>query len=438
MQRIKAIHWGKFLKSPTVILLSILLGVVIGVFTPQIVPPLAWLGNAYLSFLKLCALPIMLSAITSGINRLLHDKNSINIVLKLLIAVFTTFTVCNAIAIIISLIASGGQVDTSTLELLGNEVNKTGIDFKLYIFDAPPPVTEEEIGFSALLSNLISDNIFESLASGKTLEVLTFSIVFGTAISFLPESPVRQDFLSLIDFLFQTFNSIVRSSLSFLPISLLGLISQQVSETGFSTIKLMLNFVVLVNVCLAVTYLLGVLTLWIRSSRPSLRYLLGEIRETSILAVTTSNSFACLPSSLTMMANLKFNPEKVNSLLPINIITFRYGTSIYFVLATMFVLNLYQEKINFNVLTTVILGCILASLSSLGLVGIATLSCIEVVCRPLGLPVESVLLIFIAIDPLVNPLRVLVNVYASMMVTALVTDNHRLQPVVADYQPNLS
>jgi len=438
MKRIQALHWGKFLKSPIVILLSIVFGIILGVFIPQVVPPLAWLGNAYLSFLKLSALPIMLSAITSGINRLLHDKSSINIVFKLLIAVFAGFTVCNAIAILIALIAPGGQVDTSTLELLGNEVNKTGIDFKLYIFDTPPPVEDTEIGFSALLSNLISDNIFESLANGKTLEVLTFSIVFGTAISFLPESPVRQDFLSLIDFIFQTFNSIVRSSLVFLPVALLGLISQQVSETGFSTIKLMLNFVVLVNICLAAAYLLSVLTLWVRSNRPSLRYLLGEIRETSILAVTTSNSFACLPSSLTMMTNLKFNLEKVNSLLPINLITFRYGTSVYFVLATMFVLNLYQETINLNILVTVLLGCILASLSSLGLVGIATLSCIEVVCRPLGLPVESVLLIFIAIDPLVNPLRALVNVYASMMVTALVTDNHRLPPVVADYQPNLS
>lgn len=425
------INWNQWLKSPLAILLGIVLGGVLGIILPVLIPPLAWIGNAYLSFLKLCALPIMLSAIVVGTYRLLGEKDSGSRVFRLLIAVFAGFLLCNLVAIGIGWISQSSEIDSATLASLGTEVNKTGIDFQLYVFETPPPIDTTELGLGALLNNLISDNIFSSLSEGRTLEVLTFSIVFGIAISLLPKSNIKVHFVSILDLMFQTFNNIVKASLAFLPFALLGLIGEQVASTGMGTIQLMLKFVLLTNLCFAIAYALSVTIVWFRANRPSFRTLLHNIKETSVLAVTTSNSFACLPSSLTMMKDLGFNPEQVNSLLPINLITFRYGTSVYFVLATMFVLNVYQEPFGVNTFLTVLLGCILASLSSLGLVGIATLSCIEVVCRPLGLPVEAVLLIFVAIDPLVNPLRALVNVYASMMVTALVTDNHTPLPRAA-------
>ncbi|TAF49335.1 MAG: hypothetical protein EAZ61_14545 [Oscillatoriales cyanobacterium] len=417
-------QWMTFLKSPLAIALSILLGGLVGAMLPILVPPLAWVGNAYLSFLKLCALPIMLSAIVGGTYRLLGEKDSSSIIIRLLVAVFAGFILCNLVAIGIGWVAQSSEIDPATLASLGAEVNKTGIDYQLFVFEAPPPAEDTNLGLGALLNNLISDNIFASLSEGQTLEVLTFSILFGIALSLLPHTNIRGNFIAILDFVFQAFNNIVKVSLAFLPLALLGLIGERVASTGMSTIQLMLKFVILANLCFAIAYGLSVAIIWLQAKRPRLQRLLASMKETSVLAVTTSNSFACLPSSLTMMKDLGFNTEKVNSLLPINLITFRYGTSVYFVLATMFVLNVYQEPFGVSTFLTVLLGCILASLSSLGLVGIATLSCIEVVCRPLGLPVEAVLLIFVAIDPLVNPLRALVNVYASMMVTSLITDNH--------------
>jgi Na+/H+-dicarboxylate symporter len=428
-------QWITFLKSPLAILLGIILGGLIGAMLPILVPPLAWVGDAYLSFLKLCALPIMLSAIVGGTYRLLGEKDSNSIIIRLLFAVFAGFILCNLVAIGIGWVAQSSEIDPATLASLGTEVNKTGIDYQLFVFKAPPPTETADLGLGALLNNLISDNIFSSLSEGQTLEVLTFAILFGIALSLLPKTPIRGNFTDVLDFMFQAFNNIVKSSLAFLPLALLGLIGKQVASTGIGTIQLMLKFVILANLCFAIAYVLSVTIVWFQAKRPSFKRLLSSMKETSVLAVTTSNSFACLPSSLTMMKELGFNEEKVNSLLPINLITFRYGTSVYFVLATMFVLNVYQEPFGVSTFLTVLLGCILASLSSLGLVGIATLSCIEVVCRPLGLPVEAVLLIFVAIDPLVNPLRALVNVYASMMVTSLITDNHNRS---AQVQPHLA
>ena len=420
--------WIARLKSPQCILLGVVLGGLIGAFVPVLVPPMAWIGNAYLSFLKLCALPIMLSAIVAGTYRLLGNPGSKQIISRLLVAVFSGFLLCNLVAIGVGWIAQGGQIDPKTLASLGAEVNKTGIDFKLYVFDAAPPIDDLELGLSALLDNLVSDNIFSSLSNGRTLEVLTFSIVFGIAVGLVPDSGIRTQFIAVLDLIFQTFNGIVKSSLALLPFALLGLIGERVASTGFGTLQLMLKFVIVANVCFAAAYLLSTAIVWTRAKRPKLHHMLGYMKETTILAVTTSNSFACLPSALTMMKRLGFNKEKVNSLLPINLITFRYGTSVYFVLAMMFVLNVYEEPMSVSVFFTILLGCVFASLSSLGLVDIATLSSIEVVARPLGVPVEAVLLIFVAIDPLVNPLRALLNVYASMMVTSLVTDNRNRSP----------
>lgn len=422
MIKLKSLAWGKILKSPFIILGSVVLGIVLGLSFSDYIGVLVWFGQAYLSFLKLCALPILLSAIIIGTNRLLRGRNSRSLIVRLLVCVFATFIIGNTIAMAIALIFQTGQIDDSLLSSLGSEVNKTGIDYQIYLRSTSPVTDEDATGFILLFRNLITDNIFNSLSEGNTLQVLVFSIVFGTALSFIPKSPLKESFIGYLDLIFQIFNSIVKSALIVLPLALIGLIGGQVSSTGLGTVNLMLGFVILSNVCFAAVYLLSAAIIWWRSNCRNLLKFIPFIKETTLLAITTSNSFACLPPSLSMMKDLGFNGEKVDAILPINIITFRYGTSVYFVFATMFVLYIYQEPIALDLLLTVVFGCILASISSLGLVGIAALGSIEVVCRPLGLPVEAVLLLFIAIDPLVNPLRALVNVYGSMMVTSLITN----------------
>jgi Na+/H+-dicarboxylate symporter len=48
-----------------------------------------------------------------------------------------------------------------------------------------------------------------------------------------------------------------------------------------------------------------------------------------------------------------------------------------------------------------------------------------IVLEPLNLPMEAVLAIFMAIDPIVNPFRAFVNVYVNMAATALIAEQEQ-------------
>ncbi|MGD1900802.1 MAG: dicarboxylate/amino acid:cation symporter [Geitlerinemataceae cyanobacterium] len=427
LQRLKAlktVNWFDVFKSPPMLLVSLGLGLAFGALLPGSIEPLSAIGNAYLSALQLCALPIMTTGIIAGIYRLVKSHHSKEFVVRLVGLVMVGFAICNSVAIAIGWVMQSGRFDASTLEALGTEVNKFGIDAEIYR-TLPPPPPELRLGLNTLADSLISDNIFAALVDNQTLAVLVFAIVLGAALGLAPTTKVSDRLVSSCDLIFNVFCGIADFAVACLPLGLIGLFAEQFAATGGGILRLMLGFVLMADASLLVLYFLAAAIVWWQARRPGLKRMVASAKDSTILALSTSSSLATLPYALRMMRRLRFNAEEVNSLLPIDIITFRYGTSFYFAFATIFVMTLYREPFGINEFVTISLGCVLASLASIGAAGIAALGCIEIVTSPLGLPVGAVLLIFVAIDPLVNPFRALVNIYAATAVTALVAENSR-------------
>jgi hypothetical protein len=67
-------------------------------------------------------------------------------------------------------------------------------------------------------------------------------------------------------------------------------------------------------------------------------------------------------------------------------------------------------------------GVIFAGTATAGASGIVTLSMLSIVLDPLHLPMEAVLVIFMAIDPIIDPFRTFLIVYVNMAATALIAD----------------
>jgi proton glutamate symport protein len=70
----------------------------------------------------------------------------------------------------------------------------------------------------------------------------------------------------------------------------------------------------------------------------------------------------------------------------------------------------------------VIIGSIFAGMATSGVTGVLTLTMLGLVLEPLKLPLEAVLVLFVAIDPLMDPLRTLGIVHTGMATTALIAD----------------
>ena len=68
------------------------------------------------------------------------------------------------------------------------------------------------------------------------------------------------------------------------------------------------------------------------------------------------------------------------------------------------------------------MASILAGMATSGQSGILTLTMLSIVLSPLGLPLDAVLVLLIAIDPLINPFRTLTIVGISMTVTSFISE----------------
>jgi proton glutamate symport protein len=74
-------------------------------------------------------------------------------------------------------------------------------------------------------------------------------------------------------------------------------------------------------------------------------------------------------------------------------------------------------------LATVVIGSVFAGLATAGSSGVVLLSMLSMVLIPLNLPVEAVLVLFIVIDPIIGPFRVLSMVFAACAMSTLILAN---------------
>ncbi len=404
---------SKFAGTPQLIICSIILGVVLGTQHPDIAKSLEFVGRIYVDLLKLCVLPILFSAICISTAQLITVPDSRKLIVKLVVVLLATQFMAGSIALFAGLIFQpGAGINEQTLASLGGQINLSGINYEVALNS--PPKIDAENPFVNLISSTVPNNIFEALSESRSLQVVFFSILFGVALGLLKGSQKSKILLSLEE-VYSSFRMIIKWLTTILPLGLFSLIAAQIAKTGFVTIVLMGKFVVVSSITLVIIYIVNILMLWIRSGK-SLRRVWESSKEYSMITMATSNSSAGMPSAIYgLTETLKFEAQIVNAVLPISIIAFRYGVVTYFTLVTVFTAQLYNISIGFNEGILIIVSSMFAAVASSGSAGVATLPALEIVFKPLGLPLDSVLVLLIAIDPILNPLRATANISASMV-----------------------
>lgn len=425
----------KLLKSPYLLIFSIIFGVALGTFYPDSAKSIEFIGDIYVNLLKLCVLPILLSAICISTTHLVSVPNSRGFIPKLIAVVVATQLSVSIIALILGLIVQPGSgISSKTLASLGVQINSSGIDYEVALNS--PPKIDTDNPFLNLLSSTVPSNIFASLSESRSLQVVFFAILFGIALGLINGSSSSRLLMALEE-IYTSFRMIIKWLTAWLPLGLFSLIAAQIAKTGFATIALMSKFVLLSTIVLVIIYILSVLVLWFRA-KTSLGQVLSASKEYSILTMATSNSSAGLPSALYgLTETLKFDEQAVNAVLPVGIIAFRYGVVAYFTLIALFTSQLYGVSLGLNQLALIVVGSIFAALASSGSAGVATLPALDIVFKPLALPLDSVLILLIAIDPVLNPLRATTNISAAMAGSAILANRQETSTTIADHhEPN--
>ncbi|MDR3013394.1 MAG: dicarboxylate/amino acid:cation symporter [Chitinispirillales bacterium] len=429
------------LKHPIAILSGVAIGVIIGLFNTKLsaflgvknfAQIISFPGELYLFFLQMTVIPIVITAISSSLGKLMRGQSSAGLIKKITLVLIVCMTACAVIGMSVGMFGKPGTglgENTRQLfaELLSSEQDGSNGLLEVTLGSSDNANVNTELpGMASFFTNMIPANIFQSLALGSVMAILFFSIIFGIAIGFLPNDSATL-LVNLCTAIFQVFQKLINWSLYLLPVGLICLMAGQIAAVGVQIFLAMSKFIILYCVITVIAFVVGTAIIWLRSGIRNPLTVISMLFEPILLAFATRNSMAVLPSAINCLENkMGFDPISTNLTLPLGITLGRFGNIAYFALGVFFIAQIYNSPFEPIHYLVILIGVIFAGTATAGASGIVTLSMLSIVLDPLSLPMEAVLIIFMAIDPIIDPFRTFLNVHVNMAVTTLVAKHKPL------------
>ncbi|KKK38686.1 sodium:dicarboxylate symporter [Mesobacillus campisalis] len=368
-------------------------GLLINLFAPGIFPQLDQfvftpLGKIFLNLINMLVVPIVFFSITLGTAGLGDPKKLGRIGLKTVSYFLITTSMAITIGIALAYVFEPGNVgsfDTANAEFESKEA---------------PPVSET-------LLNIIPSNPIQAFAEGNMLQIITFSVFVGFALTMLGDK--TKGILNLVEQGNDLMMFLVNLVMKFAPYGTFGLIVSAVGSQGLDAIKAMGLYmsVVLLALLIHTIFVYGSSVAFLAKKNP-LWFFKGFAPAMGV-AFSTSSSNATLPISMSTAQNNLKVPEPISSFVqPLGATINMDGTAIMQGVATIFIAQVFNVDLSFTQLVTVVLTAVLASVGTAGVPGVGLIM-LAMVLNSVGLPVEGIALI-IGIDRLLDMTRTAVNI----------------------------
>ena len=359
-------------------------------------------GDVFLKTLKMMVVPIVFFSLIGGICNLNNLNTLGRIGIKSLsFYLFTTF-----IAITISLsIASLFEPGKSS------SITKSDLSVSL---NTPPTIIET-------LLNIIPDNPFTALSQGNMLQVIFFSILLGSAISFLPKDSILKSFFIQIN---DVMMKILEIILKIAPLGIFCLIAKTFATQGIETIIELLKYFLVVILVLALQVLLVYVPMIKALGNIKIRNFFFGIKDAILFAFSTSSSSATIPITLRVLEN-NLNVEKriASFTVPLGATINMDGTAIMQGVASVFIANLYGVDLQLSDFATIILTATLASVGTAGVPGVGIIM-LSMVLNQVGLPLEGVAIIM-GVDRFLDMLRTCVNITGDSAISVIINNTEK-------------
>jgi len=403
-----------FLLSPWLIFFSVILGSVIGFYYPDFAKTLTPFGSLYLKLLQMLVLPVLMAAIISGLGRLFISGTAKKYLVQVLIFLVTNLLLATLIGTSLGYIGGvGNSLDQQANIALGKTISSTNIELV---------TSSDSSGWYLFAEKMIPHNIFQALVNGNNLAVLFFSILVGTSLG-LVGSDSSKIALEVMDAFYETFLMAINWMMYLLPFGLCCLFASQLSQIGLDIFWAMSKLVLYIYLSAFLLIFIFSLVIWYKS-QSSYWQMLIALRQPFFVGLGTASGFASIPASLNaLQEKLKVKKDISNLILPLGMTINPPGSVLYFGIAGVFMAQIYDIPLSFSQLAVMGIGSILAGISSSSAPGIVGLGMISMILIPLGLPVEVAIILLIAIDPVVDPILTVVNVFSNCAMT-MVANNH--------------
>jgi Na+/H+-dicarboxylate symporter len=273
----------------------------------------------------------------------------------------------------------------------------------------------DAFSLKAFLQHLVPSSVVDAMARNEILQIVVFSVFFGTAIAAMPgRAPVL---VQAIEQAAAVMLKVTGYVMLFAPLAIFAALTATVADAGIGILWTYAQFIG--------GYYLALLVLWavlalvgVAAAGPRGLGLLPAVREPVLLAFSTASSEAAYPSTLERLQAFGIPRRIVSFVLPLGYSFNLVGSMMYCTFAIMFIAQAYRIPLDLGQQITLLL---ILMVTSKGMAGVPRASLV-VVAATIGyfhIP-DAGLLLILAVDHLMDMGRSATNVVGNSIAAAVV------------------
>ena len=388
----------RFFRSPAGIISGVVAGALTGHFFPTFGQYMGGFGTVFVSLMKMCIIPIIVTSISLSLSTFLSTKMPIG--LKRILPLFALIVIMTSVIGVATayITQPGYKLDTSASPTL-KAVSIAAAQIDRAIDD--PLEVKVEKGIVKFFLESVPSNIFDSVSEDRFFQITVFSFIFGISLAFIIPR-FRNTLQPLLESICDVFDNIFNAIIIVLPLAIFLIMAHDVQEVGTDTLLGMSTFVMSAYLAMLVLFIVNSIIIMIRTNTSFIKSF-SYLKNPLFIAIATHSGVAAIPAAITALSNnFKLNKKIVGLLVPIGTILGQYGTVVYFSFAAVFIAQFYGMNLEFNDYIFITMMAIMAALSSIGASGTIQLPLLAIILDPLGLPITAILVLLIAVDAIMD------------------------------------
>jgi len=389
------------------VIVGLLLGIVLGVFTPDFATGLKFFSDAFLKLITMIVAPIVFCVVVHGIAGAGDLKKVGRVGIKALLYFEVMTTVALIVGITLAFLIGPGHgmnVDPSTLDATALNTHADNVH-KL-----------QGGGVGGFILNIIPTTSFDALARNDVLQVLCFAVLFGVSLALVGEvgAPVTEMIERVSTVLFRMMGLIVRLA----PLGVLGAVGYTVGRYGVGSLKQLISLVALYYASVAF-FVLVILGTIMRIAGLNILKFLAYLREELTIVLGTASSDAVLPQIMHKLERMGVNKSVVGLVIPTGYSFNLDAFSIYLTLAVVFLAQATNTPLSIGDLLLVLAVSLVTSKGAHGVPGSAIVILAATLNAVPSIPAIGLVLV-LSVDWFIGMVRALGNLIGNCVATVVV------------------
>lgn len=403
--------WKNY-KSTIILLLSIIIGTIIGLIFKEKACVLSPLGDIFLNLMFVVIVPLIFLTITSSIIKMENPKR----LGKIMITILIIFAVMSIIAALIGVVSSYTikLIDSKDINNLTNLLNQD-------------VVISEEVNILQKTANLLTVNDFYKILSKENIiAILVFSIIFGFAIR--KSKDKGKKVIELILSLNEVVINIVNIIMYYAPIGLGCFIATLIGSYGsVIAIGFLKTFIVYTLVCIFIYVFVYSAYVFLVSGKKGLKAYWKNIIGPSTTALATCSSAATIPINIKYTKEMGVPSDIAETTIPMGTSFHKDGSVVGSAFKIMFLIYLFGKDINIlTILGVSLLSTLLITAVPIGGGTISEMFILQILGFPSSaLPILSI--IATIIDAPATVLNVVGDSCSSLIVARIIDGKNFLK-----------